>query len=42
MKKQKGAVLICPLHEGNTELNKLNDYDFHAFEVKNECYAILV
>jgi hypothetical protein len=25
--KQKGAAQICPLHEGNTELNKLKDND---------------
>jgi len=35
-------VLICPLNEGNTELNKLKNFDFLAFDVKNEGYWVLV
>jgi hypothetical protein len=34
-KKIKGAVLIYSLRGGNTELNKLNDYDF-CLRFKNE------
>jgi hypothetical protein len=29
--KKKGDVLNIPLHEGNTELNKLKNFDFLAF-----------